>query len=209
MPQKRLPRSSTIVSVGGHATKAINQDHYDLVLSVVYATKATAKIIYRIALGRIAASRSVAKDAPLRRTVQRTGTIVATQTGASRPSCCESASTLAMSSLKTTFSTAMNIAARLEPLAEPGGICVSSIVHRASAIGSTLASGVAVTYRPADPSLKWHRQTDVAGNGHATNPGLGPRRIDRLLPFTNMSGDPEQGISPTVITDLSKIAGLL
>ena len=63
-------------------------------------------------VGSIAASRTVAKDAPLRRTVQRTGTIVATQTGASRPSCYESASTLAMSSLKTTFSTAMGSTSR-------------------------------------------------------------------------------------------------
>ena len=155
--------ASRVLSVV-YATKAITKIIYDRVLSVVYATKAITKITTIVScrwsthkgdyqdhlshcVGSIAASRSVAKDAPLRRTVQRTGTIVATQTGASRPSCCESASNLGDVIIENDvlYGDGVNIAARLEPLAEPAGICVSSIVHRASAIGSTLASGMAVT----------------------------------------------------------------
>ena len=63
---------------------------------------------------------------------------------------------------------------------------------------------------------KWHPgKTDVAADrSNATN--LAPKvetQSIAVLPFTNMSGDPEQeyfsdGISEDVITDLSKIAGL-
>src|SRR5215813_13917298 len=116
----------------------------------------------------------------------------------------------------------VNIAARLEPLAEPGGICVSSIVNESvgNRIDARFEDGGQINVKNIDRPIRiWRWRPDMA---HATatnswqpntaNPD--PQAAIAILPFTNMSGDPEQeyfsdGISEDIITDLSKIAGLM
>ena len=114
----------------------------------------------------------------------------------------------------------VNIAARLEPLAEPGGICVSSIVNESigNRIDVRFQDASDITVKNIDRPIriwKWHPGATL----HVTK-----SKIDKplpkvatasiaVLPFTNMSGDPEQeyfsdGISDDIITDLSKNAGL-
>jgi adenylate cyclase len=115
----------------------------------------------------------------------------------------------------------VNIAARLEPLAEPGGICISSIVHESvgNRIDVRFQDGGDISVKNIDRPIriwKWHPgKTDGAANrSNAGNPEPNVETPSiAVLPFTNMSGDPEQeyfsdGISDDIITDLSKIAGL-
>jgi adenylate cyclase len=115
----------------------------------------------------------------------------------------------------------VNIAARLEPLAEPGGICVSSIVNESvgNRIDVRFQDGGDVSVKNIDRPVrvwKWHPDKDAAGGrSNAANPTPNVEGASiAVLPFVNMSGDPEQeyfsdGISEDVITDLSKIAGLM
>jgi adenylate cyclase len=115
----------------------------------------------------------------------------------------------------------VNIAARLEPLAEPGGICVSSIVNESvgNRIDVRFQDGGDVSVKNIDRPVrvwKWHPDKDAAGSrSNAANPTPNVEGASiAVLPFVNMSGDPEQeyfsdGISEDVITDLSKIAGLM
>src|SRR5271156_5890186 len=115
----------------------------------------------------------------------------------------------------------VNIAARLEPLAEPGGICVSSIVNESvgNRIDVRFQDGGDISVKNIDRPIrvwKWPpgATTPTAGQSYSAKPQLnGPTASIAVLPFTNMSGDPEQeyfsdGISEDIITDLSKIAGL-
>ena len=118
------------------------------------------------------------------------------------------------------FGDGVNIAARLEGIAEPGGICISS-----SAYDQVLGK-VAVEFADmGEQSLKNIARPVRAyavvskGSGGATRTGgetPGPHSMRRLsivvLPFVNLGGDPEQdyfvdGITESLTTDLSRING--
>jgi adenylate cyclase len=115
----------------------------------------------------------------------------------------------------------VNIAARLEPLAEPGGICISSIVNESigNRIDIRFQDGGEIGVKNIDRPIRvwrWHPAT-AAPMQHKTNGANGGQKNATasiaVLPFTNMSGESEQeyfsdGISEDIITDLSKVAGL-
>ncbi len=121
----------------------------------------------------------------------------------------------------------VNVAARLEPLAEPGGVCVASIVNESvgNRIDVTFRDGGEVTVKNIARPIrvwKWHPDHDPAAVRSMTvTPAAAPSVTPQpekpsiaVLPFDNMSGDPEQeyftdGITEDIITDLSKVSGLL
>ena len=115
----------------------------------------------------------------------------------------------------------VNIAARLEPVAEPGGICISSIVNESigNRIDVRFQDGGQINVKNIDRPIRiWRWRPDahapVTGGRHPNTDNPQPHTAIAVLPFTNMSGDPEQeyfsdGISEDIITDLSKIAGLM
>src|SRR6476661_4689008 len=115
----------------------------------------------------------------------------------------------------------VNIAARLEPLAEPGGICVSSIVNESvgNRIDVRFKDSGEISVKNIDRPIrvwKWHpgATTPNTARSNAAKPEASVAAASiAVLPFTNMSGDPEQeyfsdGVSEDIITDLSKIGGL-
>jgi TolB-like protein len=124
------------------------------------------------------------------------------------------------------FGDGVNIAARLENIAEPGGICISDDAYRQirgkvdsafEDIGSQTLKNI------AEPMRVWRmRISGAAASGSRQPAAVGPYRIRPLagkpsiavLPFQNMSGDPEQeyfadGIAEDVLTTLSKIQELM
>ena len=122
----------------------------------------------------------------------------------------------------TVYGNGVNIAARLQGLAPPGGITVSESI-RIAVRGKVAASfedqGVQELKNIPEP-LRTYR---VVTGGHDVprSPGAsgeaGPPLPDRpsiaVLPFTNMSGDPEQeyfvdGIVEDIITELSRFQSL-
>ena len=116
----------------------------------------------------------------------------------------------------------VNVAARLEGLAEPGGICVSGKVY--DEIKSKLEIsfedlGDQVIKNIRDP-VRVYRWTDAApvlatGVGEVSDAlMLSGKPSIAVLPFDNMSGDPEQeyfsdGITEDIITALSRFRNLL
>ena len=114
----------------------------------------------------------------------------------------------------------VNIAARLEGLAEPGGICLSAKVYAEVGAKLDLAFedlGLNEIKNFAEP-IRVYRVAAERPLVAATSPTtealpLPDKPSIAVLPFTNMSGDPEQeyfadGIAEDIITELSKFKTL-
>src|SRR5467141_1375050 len=111
------------------------------------------------------------------------------------------------------FGDGVNIAARLEGLAEPGGICVSARVQE-DAAGKLDVSFVDMGEQQLHNIARPVRVYRV-GTGAVSRPALPlpDKPSIAVLAFTNMSGDPEQeffadGIAEDIITVLSKSRSL-
>jgi adenylate cyclase len=109
----------------------------------------------------------------------------------------------------------VNIAARLEGIAEPNGICISDDAFRQvrgkvevefADFGEQSLKNIA---RPLRVYSVRQTSTPEPRPAPATRPPLPDKPSVAVLPFTNMSGDPEQeffadGIAEDVITALSR-----
>lgn len=108
----------------------------------------------------------------------------------------------------------VNVAARLESLADPGGICVSRGVRDQVREKLGLAfedMGEQSVKNIARPIRVYRLKQEAAPKITRTAPARPPLSIV-VLPFENLSGDAEQayladGITDDLTTDLSRIAG--
>jgi adenylate cyclase len=110
----------------------------------------------------------------------------------------------------------VNVAARLEGLAEPGGVCMSRTVfnHVKGKVELDFEDlGEQTLKNVAEPVSVYRIAVDGSGTA-AASPAKAPLPLPdkpsiAVLPFTNMSGDPEQehfsdGITENIITNLSR-----
>ncbi len=122
----------------------------------------------------------------------------------------------------TVYGAGVNMAARLEALAEPGGIAVSDGVHgvvRGRVAARFEDQGERAVKNIPDPVRVFYVRDDDSAASRpieaASDPGraLPERPAIAVLPFTNMSGDPEQeyfadGMVEDIITALSRFKEL-
>jgi len=109
----------------------------------------------------------------------------------------------------------VNIAARLEGIAEPGGICISASAYdqvcgkvaiEFADLGEQRLKNIARPIRAYAVSLNANTDQAVSTSSSA------PRLSMVVLPFVNIGGDPEQeyfvdGVTESLTTDLSRING--
>src|SRR5499427_2576068 len=109
----------------------------------------------------------------------------------------------------------VNVAARLEGIAEPGGICVASSAYE-QVRGKVPVEFTDLGEQTFKNIARPIRAYTVALNANATQtvPPLSsaPRLSVVVLPFANIGGDPEQeyfvdGVTESLTTDLSRING--
>jgi adenylate cyclase len=119
------------------------------------------------------------------------------------------------------FGDGVNVAARLESIATPGGITISAPVrdHIGNRLDLAFEDMGEQTLKNIDRPIRVYRvcldtpaapgtKKQKAAQHEQEKPAIA------VLPFNNMSGDPEQeyfsdGITEDIITDLSKVSGLL
>ncbi len=111
------------------------------------------------------------------------------------------------------FGDGVNIAARLQGLAEPGGVCISESVRMAVGsklpfayefLGEQSLKNIAEPVRAYRVLLEGRRAVERPAAPRVGKPSIA------VLPFENMSGDPEQeyfadGVTEEIITTLSRI----
>jgi hypothetical protein len=118
------------------------------------------------------------------------------------------------------FGDDVNIAARLEGIAEPGGICISSTAYdyvegkvgaRFVDLGEQNLKNIA---RPVRAYALVRDELSLPTRGSSPTPStpLAPRLSIVVLPFANIGGDPEQdyfvdGVTESLTTDLSRVSG--
>ena len=122
------------------------------------------------------------------------------------------------------FGDGVNVAARLEFIAEPGGICISGAVYDQVGdrlpiayedLGEQHVKNISRAIRVYKVLLNGQtsERTKVA-DGQASPPVSVRKPSIAVLPFVNMSGDPEQeffadGLTEDIITELSRFRQLL
>ena len=120
------------------------------------------------------------------------------------------------------FGDGVNVAARLESIAQPGGVTVSGSVrdHVGNRLDLAFEDLGEQTLKNIEKPVRVYRVS--LGSPTPVTKNIPPIRADQIeekkpsiavLPFNNMSGDPEQeyfsdGITEDIITDLSKVSGL-
>ena len=122
------------------------------------------------------------------------------------------------------FGDGVNIAARLESIAEPGGICISAAVREqvGDRLDVTFEDLGEHTVKNISRPIRVFRVNYSGREGGApavsrtTRPKETPARVPSIavLPFVNMSGDPDQeffadGLTEDIITEVSRFRDLL
>ena len=118
------------------------------------------------------------------------------------------------------FGDGVNVAARLESIAEPGGICISSSAHdyvRGKVgvefvdLGEQNLKNIALPIRAY--AVVWDGSNPAIQTERARPGPLSPPHLSIVvLPFANLGGDREQeyfvdGVTESLTTDLSRIRG--
>ncbi|SLN45377.1 adenylate/guanylate cyclase domain-containing protein [Oceanibacterium hippocampi] len=116
----------------------------------------------------------------------------------------------------------VNVASRLEGIAEPGGICISDSVHeqirdRSGLVFADLGDRMLKNFDRPVRAWRWARDGAAAPAAAATAAAAPLPQSERpsiaVLPFTNMSGDPDQdyfadGMVDEIITGLARLRWL-
>jgi adenylate cyclase len=114
------------------------------------------------------------------------------------------------------FGDGVNVAARLESISEPGGICVSSQVQENARGNIDIAFedlGQQQLRNIAQPVRVYRVKLDTTGVLETQRPTVPNKPSIAVLPFQNMSGDPQQeyfadGVVEEIITALSRMRWL-